>query len=136
VVVDTSVWSLALRRDGAVDHPTVRALARLIEGDEDVLLTPIVLQEILQGFRTEGVATRMAAALAPFPILPAGRGEALEAARIRRRCRAHGVAASTVDCQIAACAVGHDCLLLTADRDFVHIARVTPLKLALPVEGE
>jgi predicted nucleic acid-binding protein len=55
---------------------------------------------------------------------------AVLAARIHRQCAARGVAATTVDCQIAAAASAHRCHLLTADKDFAHIARLFPLKLA------
>jgi len=43
VLVDTSVWSLALRKKGPVDHPAVRALSSLLLAGEDVFLVGVVL---------------------------------------------------------------------------------------------
>lgn len=48
--VDTSVWSLLLRRDQPGDVPEVRALRRALESGERVVTTGLVLQELLQGF--------------------------------------------------------------------------------------
>ena len=49
-LVDTSVWSLALRRDGDPSQPEVRALEDALLGDDVVVTTGLVLQELLQGF--------------------------------------------------------------------------------------
>ena len=50
LLVDTSVWSLALRRDGSVTEPEVQALREALLGGEVVVTTGLVLQELLQGF--------------------------------------------------------------------------------------
>ena len=129
VLVDTSVWSLALRKKGPTEHSTVEKLASLLEADEDVVLTGVILQEILQAFRADSSFARVARHLEPFPLLDMGRREFVAAASLHRACASTGVSASTADCQIAAAAIRHDCLLLTADRDFDRIARVSSLKL-------
>ena len=49
LLVDTSVWSLALRRDGSATAPEVRALQGALAGSDDVVTTGLVLQELLQG---------------------------------------------------------------------------------------
>ncbi len=48
--VDTSVWSLAFRRDAPKPSPEVNALKDALEGGEPVVTTGLVLQELLQGF--------------------------------------------------------------------------------------
>ena len=60
MLVDTSVWSLALRKKGPADHPDVTRLAQLLRDGEDVYLTGTILQEILQAFRSESVFRRVA----------------------------------------------------------------------------
>jgi predicted nucleic acid-binding protein len=45
--VDTSVWSLALRRDGPSAAPQVIALVKAIANGEPILTTGLVLQELL-----------------------------------------------------------------------------------------
>lgn len=130
VLVDTSVWSLALRRDGLADHPAVEQLSDLLDSGEDLFLTGLILQEILQAFRSEAVATQVAYHLEPFPLLPIEPEACLAAARLYRRCKEQGLGASTIDCHIAASAITNDCQLLTTDRDFQRLVRICPLELA------
>jgi predicted nucleic acid-binding protein len=130
VLVDTSVWSLALRRKGPSVHRSVEKLASLLKEDEDVVLTGSILQEILQAFRSEPSFGRVARHLEPFPLLEMERADFVAAASLHRICASSGVSVSTVDCQIATAAIRHECLLLSADKDFERIARLSPLMLA------
>ncbi len=130
VLVDTSVWSLALRKNGPADHAAVHKLSSLLLGNEDLVLTGLILQEILQAYRAEPTFRRLARHLEPFPLLPLVRSDYLDAAHLHRRCASGGIAASTADCQIATAAINHDCLLLTADADFERIADRSTLRLA------
>lgn len=130
VLVDTSVWSLVLRRGGPADHPAVARLLDLLESGDDLFLTGMVLQEILQAFRSEVMASQVAEHLEPFPMLPIEPDTCLAAASLYRRCREKGLGASTIDCHIAASAMANDCQLLTTDRDFERLARICPLELA------
>ena len=129
VLVDTSVWSLALRKGGPTDHPSVRKLSTILERGEDVVLIGVILQELLQGFRMERTADRLNRRLEPFDLLPLERRHYVAAARLRRRCVSAGVTPSTIDSLIASAAIEHRCRLLAADDDFEHIARVTRLRL-------
>jgi predicted nucleic acid-binding protein len=127
VLVDTSVWSLALARRTKSDSRPVRRLARAIEAGEVVLLG-VILQETLQAFRAELDFRRAMKALAAFPLLQLSRADYVEGARIHRSCAARGIAVSTIDCQIAAAGVINRCALLTTDADFSRIADACPLK--------
>ena len=129
VLVDTSVWSLALRKKGPADHPSVRALSSLLLAGEDVFLVGVVLQEVLQAFRSERPFQTIATHLEPFALLPLERSDFVAAASLHRRCAGKGLTTSTVDCQIATAAIRHNCRLLSADDDFKRIARVSDLKL-------
>lgn len=128
-LVDTSVWSLALRKKGPADHAAVRELTRILEEDRDVVLTGIILQEILQGFRADTTFRRLVRYLEGFPLLATDRSHYVGAAELHRLCAANGISASTTDCQIAALAIDHGCALLTTDTDFEHIAGLSPLRL-------
>ncbi|MCH7684137.1 MAG: PIN domain nuclease [Gemmatimonadetes bacterium] len=130
VLVDTSVWSLSFRKGGPANHTVVRKLAALLTANGNVVLTGLILQEILQAFRPEAAFHKAVDRLEPFPLLEVGRADYVTAARLHRRCASKGLAVTTADCQIAAAAIRHDCLLLTADKDFERIARVANLKLA------
>jgi predicted nucleic acid-binding protein len=129
VLVDTSVWSLALRRDRPPPGRETEALRASIERG-DVCLLGVILQEVLQGFPSTDRTHKLVELLAPFPLLALHRGDYVYAAEIRNRCRFKGLAVSTIDAQIAAAAINHRCALLTVDRDFAGIARHFPLRLA------
>lgn len=128
ILVDTSVWSLALRRDRPNDEPAVEELRHFVERGE-VQLLGVILQEVLQGFHDSARTKRLAERLAPFPLLALHRGDYLFAAELRTRCRSKGLAVSTIDAQIAAAAINYRCALLTVDEDFRRIARLFPLRL-------
>lgn len=130
LLVDTTVWSLALRKGGPADHPAVHKLRDSLVGDEDMYLTGLILQEILQAFREDATFRRLITYFEPFSLLPLGRGSYVAAAELQRPCRSKGIPVTTADCQIATAAVENECLLLTTDKDFEHIARHSGLKLA------
>ena len=129
ILVDTSVWSLAFRKKGPADHPKVRALTALIEQGEYVVLIGVVLQELLQGLPTDASFRNLKKHLEAFPLLSLERQDYVMAAALRRACRKDGIAATTIDCLIAAAAIRHKCVLLTTDRDFEHLAARSQLRL-------
>ncbi len=129
VLVDTSIWSLALRKKGPTDHPAVGRLSSLLHANEDVFVSGLVLQEVLQAFRPEASFRTIVKHFEPFPLLDLDRSDFVAAADLHRRCAAKGVSASTADCQIAMTAIRNECALLTTDRDFERIARVSDLML-------
>ena len=129
VLVDTSVWSLVMRKRGPEGHPQAEKLTRLIADQEEVAITGSILQEILQAFRSEATVERVERYLTPFPLLALDRATSIEGANLHRRCAAKGTSASTIDCQIAAAALLHQHALLSADADFERIARVCDLVL-------
>jgi hypothetical protein len=128
-IVDTSVWSQALRREHHRETPEVQKLAILLREGERILLPGIILQEILQGIRRPEQFCEIREALSAFPMLEAMRDDHILAAELFNTCRAQGVQAATIDFLIAALAIRNECLLLTLDKDFSHIARHCELKL-------
>jgi len=129
--VDTSVWSLALRRDRAADEAPVEALRRAVADGQLLCTTGIVLQELLQGrgLRADtrsAIAERFSSLIHLHPRV----SDHERAADVFARCRAAGVQLGTIDALIAALCIEEDIPLLTADRDFEHAARVVPLRLA------
>ena len=136
IVVDTSVLSLAFRRRGstAAEPPVVTLLRRMISDDVPLGIPGIVLQELLSGVRRDGDHDRLQRLLEGFPILLAERADHI-AATISSACRRHGIAASTVDCLIAAIAISREAPLLTIDRDFSRMVSYSGLRL-LPLEAD
>lgn len=129
LLVDTSVWSLALRRDQPTREPEVDRLRAALIGDDLVVSTGLVLQELLQGFLPPRSRRVILERFASVPLVTPGREDHIAAATIRADCRRAGVQLGTVDATIARLCIRDDLTLLTTDRDFVHAARHIPLKV-------
>lgn len=129
VLVDTSVWSLAVRRKVKSPEPQAVQLRDLIAAGHSVFLTGIILTEVLSSIRHDEQMIKIRELLEAFPILELDRQGYAEAAQLSSRCRRKGVQASTIDSLIAQTAITHECFLLSADQDFQHIAQHCNLKL-------
>jgi predicted nucleic acid-binding protein len=129
ILVDTSVWSLALRRKSAVKSIEAQHLEKLLLSGETVQITGIILQEILQGIRANDQVAKLIAYFHSFPLISPSRDNYIYAASLYNTCRRSGIQASTVDCLIASIAIRHECYLFTTDGDFLHIQNIAPLKL-------
>jgi predicted nucleic acid-binding protein len=128
VFVDTSVWSLALRRNTS-SAPEVDRLQRALAGGDTVITTGIVLQELLQGFRGPKAAERIIQRFSLLPLVVPEIDDHIEAARWRNHCRRKGIQVGTIDALIAQLCIRYELLLLARDDDFEHMARHTPLSL-------
>ena len=132
--VDTSVWSLAFRRDAPASANERRELVRAIEVGEELVTTGLVLQELLQGFSGPRNRSQILDRFAALPLLVPDRRDHVEAAEMRNTCRRGGVQIGTIDALLAQLCLRHDLTMLTTDRDFREIAKHCALKLwtALP----
>lgn len=133
VIIDTSVWSLALRRDAPVDGPYERELRALVEGGRAVMLGP-VRQELLSGVRDKEHFKLLKQRLRAFPDLRLRSTDYEEAAECFNRCRARGVQGSNTDLLICAAALSRGLPIFTADDDFTSYQRILRLKLHAPKE--
>ena len=127
--VDTSVWSLALRRDSPSSATEVRALIRAIETGETILTTGLVLQELLQGFSGPKAREQILDRFSAVPLLVPDRDDHIRAAELRNRCRRAGIQIATIDALLAQLCVRHDLTMLASDNDFKHIAGHCALKV-------
>jgi len=123
LLVDTSVWSLGLRRDAESPLPQVQALRQALLGDEIVVTTGLVLQELLQGFTGPRGHAQIVEAFVALPMIHPDRNDHIAAAELRNMCRRGGVQLSTIDALLAQLCVRHKLTLLTTDNDFTHAAR-------------
>ncbi len=130
--VDTSVWSLALRRDASSPAPEVGTLVRALEAGETILTTGLVLQELLQGFSGPRDRQQIVDRFAALPLLVPNRADHIDAAELRNRCRRRGVQIGTIDALLAQLCIRHDLTMLATDRDFRNMAGHCPLKLWNP----
>ena len=132
VLVDTTIWSLALRRPShrlsAVQQRLIAEWCRLVEDGEAALLG-LIRQEILSGVRDRDVFDSLRDRLAGIDCLSIGLDDYDEAARFYDELRSRGVAGGTVDLLLCAVACRRGCPIFTTDHDFVRYAQHLPLQL-------
>jgi len=127
--VDTTIWSLALRRDHPPLLPAVDFLAENLRNQGPLYTTGLVLQEVLQGFSGPKDRALILKKFEALPFFDPEREDYVAAADIGNVCRRHGVQIKTVDALLAQLCIRHDLTMLTTDNDFIHLARHAPLKL-------
>jgi len=132
VLVDTPVWSLALRRKqgdlSARADELTQALAELIR-DGRAQLMGVVRQELLSGIREEERFRKLRDYLRAFDDPRLERDDYEEAAQMHNRCRSRGIAGSAIDFLICAVADRRNWQIFTTDRDFGRYGKVLGLKL-------
>lgn len=134
VFVDTSIWSLAFRRDTPPDLPEIHELRRSLEAGA-VYCTGLVLQELLQGFLGPKAHKQIIEHFSALPLLVPDRDDHVHAADIRNKCRRKGIQAGTIDALLAQLCVRHGLTMLTTDKDFQNIGSVIPLTVWRPQNG-
>jgi predicted nucleic acid-binding protein len=135
ILVDTSIWSLALRRRpvalSAEEHRLVEEWARLVTEGLASLIGPI-RQEILSGVRRPEVFQALRRALSDFPYLGVDAADYDRAAEFFNVCRTQGITGGPIDMLISAVAYRHEVPVFAVDTDYVRYARHLPLRLHLP----
>jgi len=129
ILFDTSVWSLALRRDSPPDCQAVSRLKAVLKDGENVFTTGLILQELLQGFKNPKARRRIIENFAPLPLIIPERRDHIDAADLKIKLRQKGIQAGTIDVFLAQLCLRHGLSLLSTDRDFIHIAKHVPLVL-------
>jgi predicted nucleic acid-binding protein len=132
LLVDTSVWSLALRRDVVDAQPEVLYLEQALVGSEAVVTTGLVLQELLQGFSGPKARAQIIDRFSTLPLVQPDRQDHVEAASLRTACRLAGVQIGTIDAVLAQLCIRHQLTLLSTDQDFAHAARHCRLRMWRP----
>jgi hypothetical protein len=123
LLVDTSVWSLALRRDGEAGERHVIALQSALNGGEAIVTTGLILQELLQGFAGPRARKDIIDRFSALPLLTPDRADYIDAAELRNLCRRSGVQLGTIDALLAQLCIRHQLVLLTTDKDFLLAAK-------------
>lgn len=132
VLVDTSVWFLALRRQArdlnARERLLVRELAELVEEGRAGMIG-LIRQELLSGIKSGAQFEELRKTLRAFSDEPVGTADHEAAAKAGNACRAKGIAATTVDMLICAVANRLGMSVFTTGPDFDNCARHLPVKL-------
>jgi predicted nucleic acid-binding protein len=131
VLVDTSVWSLALRRNAPEAGPQVAELTELIR-EVRVQMLGAIRQELLSGIKIKAQFQNLRQHLRAFPDLEATSRDFETAAEFFNLCRGKGVQGSNNDFLICAIAANHKLPIFTTDNDFTLFRQHLPITLHLP----
>jgi len=127
IIVDSNAWADFFN---GVQTPHVARLDAALEREEDMSVIPIIVTEVLQGFRTDRGFQRARKVLVSLPMIHPSVDCHVRAARLFRTLRRKGVTVrGAVDCIIAQTCLDVGAELLSPDADFEHIARHTTLHL-------
>jgi predicted nucleic acid-binding protein len=130
MIVDSNAWADYFN---GVESPHVERLDLALEREEDLATLPIILTEVLQGFRSDSGFERARRLLVSLPTLLPTVDCHVRAARLFRSLRGKGVTVrGAVDCVIAQSCLDVEAQLLSPDGDFEQIARHTTLRLWRP----
>lgn len=132
VLVDTSVWSLALRRKAGTlsvhERKITYGLAELIK-QGNVSIIGALRQEILTGLREDAVFERLKLYLRHFDDLPLDAADYELAAQFYNTLLDKGIVATPVDLLVSATATQRNLSIFTTDPDFTHFANYLPIRL-------
>lgn len=133
ILVDTTVWSVALRRKDDAASETARVRLRALRLQDELVIPGIVLQELLSHLKDAGQVQRLRRALTPIPVLLATAVDHQLAADLANACRWKGVQTSLADCLIGAQAIRANACVFSLDGDFEHMRPHCPgLRLVQP----
>lgn len=131
VIIDTSVWSLALRRGTESPSPAIQELRKLIKDHRAQMLGPI-RQEILSGIRNDSQFKKLQRHLESFPDLPILTEDYVTAATFFNLCRSKGVQGSNTDFIICSVAIRNEFYIYATDIDFELFSEYLPIALHKP----
>lgn len=128
ILVDTSIWSIALRRSKSAESSHAKNLRNLILDNLVEIIGPI-RQELLSGIRETAQFKKLEKKLKAFPDLELITDDYVMAARFFNLCRTKGIQGANTDFLICAVAINRNYCIYTADKDFYLFAKYIPIEL-------
>ena len=128
VLVDTPIWSYALRTQNKEYQHEIKQLSSLI-GDQRALIIGPIRQEILSGYSDFRKFKKLKEKLSFFENSPIQDSDYEMAAEMCNQCRRQGVQGSHIDFLICAVAKRLDVPIFTTDKDFFHYKKIISIKL-------
>lgn len=128
IIVDTSVWSLALRRKKKQSFSEVKILESLIDNQRICMLGPI-RQEILSGIKDNKQFVQLKDILSAFDDYPLVTKDYEKAAEFFNLCRGKGIQGSNTDYLICAVSSNNRFPIFTSDKDFEIYSKHLPITL-------
>lgn len=128
VLVDTCIWSLALRGETPKASTVAEELTRLIDENQVRIIGPI-RQELLSGYSSKKSYDKLRRKLEYFPNEQIIDVDYECAAEYSNLCRAKGIQGSHTDYLICAVAVRLRLKIFTTDKDFQNYKKHLPINL-------
>jgi len=128
-IIDTSVWSEALRRKKNTLNSSETVVRKIIENDDEIVILGIILQEILAGISNEKLFREIKDILDDFVYLDITKNDYIYASELSNKCRSKGIIAGSIDFLIASTAIRNELQLVTSDKDFLNISKHSNLKI-------
>ena len=128
VLVDTPIWSYALRSKNNEYQTEIDTLTSLIRDQRALIIGPI-RQEILSGYSDMRKYSIIKEKLSYFANTPLLDTDYELAAEFSNKCRKKGVQGSHIDFLICAVANRIDIPIFTNDKDFEHYQNIISIKL-------
>ena len=128
VLVDTPIWSYALRSNNKKYQNEINSLASLIHNQRAIIIGPI-RQEILSGYSDIKKFRMIKEKLSHFENAPILDADYEIAAEFSNKCRKKGIQGSHIDFLICAVANRIDSPIFTNDNDFDNYGKIIPIKL-------
>jgi len=129
LLIDTSVWSEALRRKDKSLDSSETLVRRIIENNDEIVIIGIILQEILSGITDKKLFSEIETILNDFSYIDIMKEDYIYAAELRNKCKQKGIIAGSYDFLIAGVAIRNKLALVTYDKDFINISKYTELKI-------
>jgi hypothetical protein len=129
LIIDTSVWSEALRRKKNTVNSSETIVRKIIENDDEIVLLGIILQEILTGISNEKLFSEIKDILDDFVYLDITKNDYIYASELSNKCRSKGIIAGSIDFLIASAAIRNELQLVAFDKDFINISKHSDLKI-------
>ncbi|MBK9498700.1 MAG: PIN domain-containing protein [Leptospiraceae bacterium] len=126
-LLDTSVWSEALRRKNT-SLKSENTLYHLIQNEENIFITESLYRNYL-GIKNEKMFMELKEILLNFEIIEPDVEDYIQAASLQNKISAKGIQASTVDLLLVSIAIRRNYYLLSFDKDFNYISKHTDLRL-------
>jgi predicted nucleic acid-binding protein len=129
VIVDTAIWSLALRRNTPEINAAIVQQLRSLINNQQVIMLGAIRQEVLSGLRTSEQFDRLRNILRAFPNLDLVAEDDELAAEFFNTCRRQGIQGSNTDFLICAAAHRRNHVIFTTDNDFRNFQAHLPIVL-------
>lgn len=128
VIVDTCIWSLALRR-GQNDKDSLVFTLRELINDVRVQLIGPIRQEILSGIKSNNQFEQLKSYLSAFPDLTLQTQDYELAAEYFNINKQKGIQGSNTDFLICAISSRYHIPIFTSDKDFISYKKNVPIVL-------